>query len=148
MDLTVTLEPHVGQMNDAEVGEINVTHDQWMIMVSSEAMKKASGRDKMHVGYVGVLPGRPINFLPTINRFGPGVADAVAERVKQAILDAATEAAKQADGNSGKVAKENLERETSTNRKHFSPPGEKVMTAAPPNVQSASVDDDDVEALS
>lgn len=95
MQLNITLKPHVGKQM-TELGEIDVDLGQYIIVAQSDALKTATGRDKMELGYVGKEPGRPINFLPTANKFPEAVQDAIAEEVKKKLaeLNHDTEAAR------------------------------------------------------
>lgn len=150
MNLTIELKPHVGKKNDPIVGEVDITHDQWVIYVKSEQLKIA-GRNKLQVGYVGMLPGRPINFLPAVNRFGPGVSAEIAKSVRKALAEIASNAVEAADDTDAKKrAEANLAAEREKTRRDFSPPSDALMSAPPPSSDELSlndVDSDDAETL-
>ena len=155
-NMEVDLRPHVGQVDNAEIGVQQIQHDQYLIIVSSDSMR-AKGRKAMHVGYVGVQPGRPLNMLPQINQFGTGVAERIHVAVCATLLDAAKQACEQlklegAPDSHVQAAKENAEREASLKRKLCLPPSDRVMSAPlPDSVPVASedtdADDDEVDAF-
>lgn len=83
MNLEIRLEPHVGEKFSRKLGiKVEVQFDQFRIVAGGEEYKKATGRDGVWLGLVGMKPGAPINWLPQANEFSPAVRAKMAESVQ------------------------------------------------------------------
>lgn len=133
MNLEIRLEPHVGKKFSRRLGiEIEVQFDQFKIMAGGEEYKKATGRDGVWLGLVGMQPGAPINWLPRANEFPPAVRVKMAESVQ-------AELARRADADQ---SDKDLVAAGET-RKVNDPPPVEVMEAESPVSPSLSQADDD-----
>ena len=93
MELEIELRPHVGDQVVENLGVVQVEFDQYIIVVTGEAYKKATGRDMLEIGYVnksptvtdprtGVVYQCPINWLPTARQWPESVLDKMAQSVQ------------------------------------------------------------------
>lgn len=108
MNLQIELRPHVGKQVVSGLGEVDVEFDQYMIFITGQDYKKATGSDQLHAGYVAKQPkytcprtmqtfDTPINWLPVVNQWPPAVVDALSRSVQRALasLDGASDGDKQ-----------------------------------------------------
>ncbi len=76
-EVKVDLVSHVGRYHSARFGEVEVTHDQWIVMAS------VNGSPMVHVGYLGKHPNAPLNGLATLRELPEPVRQQIREEAER-----------------------------------------------------------------
>jgi hypothetical protein len=108
VNLEINLVPHTGTQIVENLGEVLVQFSQYIIVVTGEDYKKATGRESIEVGYVdkrpevvdprtGVVYKCPINWLPTARQWPESVLDKMAQSVQAELAELASASQKDKD---------------------------------------------------